>query len=123
MWRLIYEDTFNFGEDRDPPKVEASGDKDTDGFIHLWDSVLNESITGTVDKPAEGFARFTLVLTAQSGLSISVSLSTEKHLIKLAYLKYLSDDSLVRKTAVRHYNAFINGEEEQFWSAFIDESE
>jgi len=120
MWELLYEDTFGFGEDRDPLKVECSGDSAGDGLFILWDSVLRESITGTAGKPALGFARFTLVITSPGGAAEYISIDTDKYLNQLYSLKMESNPDKIKDIACRHYKSFLEGAEEQFLSSWFD---
>ena len=71
MWELIYEDTFGFGEDRDPPRIEKKGHKGQDGFFQLWMIVLDEGLSISHGKPVAGFASFTLHMDFPNGNSKS----------------------------------------------------
>ncbi|PKL17342.1 MAG: hypothetical protein CVV49_11705 [Spirochaetae bacterium HGW-Spirochaetae-5] len=114
MWKLLYEDTFGFGEDRDPIRVESCGPDDLEGFKMLWDSVLRESLTGTADKPVTGFARFTLVITGIDGKSVNISINTEKYLYHLAAIKSLMNSEYITGIASRHYDFFMNNKDAEF---------
>ncbi len=118
MWKLIYEDTFGFGEDRDPPKIEVTGENDIDGFYKLWTSVLNESITGTPEKPKAGFARFTLLINLPNKKSKSISIDVNNNIKNLAKLKYEMNNNRIKEISTRHYEAYIKNEENLFWNNF-----
>ncbi len=115
MWELIYEDTFGFGEDRDPVKSECAGENDRDGFIMLWNSVLNESIAGTAEKPVSGFARFTLVIKTPAGSASYISIDADRYLKQLSLLKHIACNDAINETACRHYEFFLKEKEKQFW--------
>jgi hypothetical protein len=114
MWKLLYEDTFGFGEDRDPIRVESCGPDDLEGFKMLWNSVLRESLTGTADKPVPGFARFILVITGTDGKSVNISINTEKYLYHLASIKRLINTEYLNVIASRHYEFFLNNKDAEF---------
>jgi hypothetical protein len=97
MWKLIYEDTFGFGEDRDPPGIDDEGIEDSVGFIRLWESVLCESISGTKEKPLKGFARFTLILTDSISSKKEISIDVVLHLKVLAYIKNSNNSELLNQ--------------------------
>jgi len=118
MWELIYEDTFGFGEDRDPPMVECRGDNDAEGFFRLWNATLAESITGTHEKPVTGFARFTLLLIEPDGKRYYRSIDTDRYIHELAGIRKEFDRESIRKISARHYEYYSKGIEEKFWSSF-----
>lgn len=118
MWKLIYEDTFGFGEDRDPTKIEASGTNDIDGFNLLWSKVLNESISGTPEKPKIGFARFTLLIYMSQTKTKSISMDIDKNINAFAKLKYEMDENRIKEFSTKHYEAFFKNEENLFWNNF-----
>ena len=117
MWELVYEDTFGFGEDSDPPKVECCGESDIEGFFHLWDSVLSESITGTAEKPVLGFSQFTLVLTRPDGDRNYISLDIDRYINKLAFVREKRNREIIKYISASHHDLYIRGEEEKFWSS------
>lgn len=117
MWELMYEDTFGFGDDRDPLKVERSGEDDGEGFYIMWTSVLSESITGTPGKPSPGFARFTLVITKPGNSPVYITIDTDRYLFPLSALKHNMKDSEIRELARCHYESCVSGSEDQFWSS------
>ncbi|HRX49551.1 MAG TPA: hypothetical protein P5120_18655, partial [Spirochaetota bacterium] len=121
MWKLIYEDTFGFGEDRDPPGVDDEGIDDSIGFIRLWESVLCESISGTTDRPLKGFARFTLVLTDSTGSRKEIRINVDLYLKTLAYIKSSNNYDKIKSMALNHYYYFINNDEESFWKQVNNE--
>jgi hypothetical protein len=114
MWKLLYEDTFGFGEDRDPIKVESGGMDDFEGFKMLWVSVLTDSLSGTADKPVPGFARFTLVINGSDGKSKNISIDIEKYLFQLASIRSLMNSEYITLIAHRHYEFFLNNKEGEF---------
>lgn len=118
MWELIYEDTFGFGEDRDPPRIEKKGENGQDGFFQLWTSVLNESLVISNGKPVAGFARFTLRIVSPNGSSKYIPIDVHKHLDILAKLKQEANPDEIRKISIKHNEAFKKDEEESFWNNF-----
>lgn len=117
MWELIYEDRFGFGDDRDPPTIEKTGDNDSAGFCELWRSVLSESIAGSAANPAEGFAGFTLALINPGAEKAYVQIDTKKNLASLARIKRDMAEDEIRNIALSHYEAYRSGKEEEFWNS------
>lgn len=118
MWKLYYEDTFGFGEDRDPPTVECSGEDIEEGFLKLWTCVLNESVVISSGEPAVGFATFILVIeSAPEGLK-SIPIDVHKHIAKLGALKKDVAQNAIKETAAAHCKAVLNNEEDGFWNNF-----
>jgi hypothetical protein len=119
MWELIYEDTFGFGEDRDPPVVECSGDNDSEGFFRLWEALLNESITGPLEKPVPGFARFTLILIKPDGKRNDVRIDTEKYFNVLAAVRKEMNAESIKSISAMHLEFFLEGNEGEFWTSLL----
>lgn len=117
MWELIYEDTFGFGEDRDPPVTECRGDSDVDGFFSLWEAVLREGVTGPADKPVPGFARFTLVITRPDGKRIYISIDMDRYINKLSIVRQKKNSDIVKYISASHYELYMKGIEDEFWSS------
>ncbi|MEN6623700.1 MAG: hypothetical protein ABFD50_19400 [Smithella sp.] len=119
MWELIYEDTFGFGEDRDPPRIEKKGENGQDGFFQLWTSVLNESLVISNEKPVVGFASFTLRIDLPDENSKkTVTIDVGKYLDLLAKLKQEANPDKIRKIAIEHYQACQKNQEDSFWKNF-----
>jgi hypothetical protein len=118
MWKLIYEDTFGFGEDRDPPKVEKTGNDGQDGFFQLWTNVLEEEITFSNGKFAVGFARFTLLIDLPDEKAKSISIEVGRYINRLTELKQEANQNKIKKIATDHYEACLKNEEESFWNNF-----
>lgn len=116
MWELIYEDTFGFGEDRDPPRIEKKGENVQDGFFQLWTGVLNESLVISNGKPVAGFASFTLRIVLPNGNSKYIAIDVRKYLDLLAKLKKEINPDKIRKISTEHYEAYKRNEEELFWN-------
>jgi hypothetical protein len=117
MWELIYEDTFGFGEDRDPLKIECSGNDDAEGFFRLWNSVLSESITGPPEKPVKGFARFTLALIFPGGVKKYVCIDMDGYFHELAAFRKDMNPETVRRISGRHYRHYLQGNEKKFYAS------
>lgn len=118
MWKLIYEDTFGFGEDRDPPTIEKTGSDGRDGFFELWTNVLNEGFGISGGRPAVGFARFTLLTDFPGEKERYISIDVREHLDRLAGLKKDADPEKIRKISSEHYEACLKNQEESFWNNF-----
>jgi hypothetical protein len=119
MWELIYEDTFGFGEDRDPSRIEKKGENAQDGFFQLWTSVLDESLGISNGKPVAGFASFTLrIILPDENSKKTVTIDVRKYLDILAKLKQEANPDKIRKISIKHYEAFKKEEEESFWNNF-----
>jgi hypothetical protein len=118
MWRLICQDTFGFGEDRDPPHTDASGEDDEEGFYALWKAVIEETLSGDSAKPVVGFARFTLMLESKPVGKASISIDERRFLSPLAQLKSGKDPSRIRAVARSHLRSVLSGSEAAFWQAF-----
>jgi|GEM_PF-2024807 len=118
MWKLVYQDTFGFGEDRDPPKIEKTGDDGYEGFLQLWTNVLDEGIVIAGGKPAAGFASFSLVIDLPDKRTETVLIDVHSHVNRLAALKQEANPDKIKKTAAAHYEACLKNEEEKFWNDF-----
>lgn len=116
MWELIYEDTFGFGEDRDPPRIEKTGNNGQDGFFQLWTSVLDEGIGVSNGKPVAGFAGFTLRIDFPDKNLETIAIDVRKYIDLLAKIKQEADPDKIRKISTEHYFACLKDEEESFWN-------
>jgi len=115
MWKLIYEDTFGFREERDPPRVECHGENDKEGFLQLWYYVLNETLTESSTGISEGFARFTLILTGSDGSISNIRIDAEKEINTLIKLKNSYTMKTLPQISSKHYEMFSENREEEFW--------
>lgn len=118
MWKLVYQDTFGFGEDRDPPSIEKTGKDGHEGFLQLWTNVLNEGIGTAGGKPVAGFASFALIIDLPDKRTETVLIDVRRHLNRLAELKQEADPELIKRVAAAHYEACLNNEQEKFWNDF-----
>ena len=118
MWKLIYEDTFGFGEDRDPPTIDKTGSDGREGFFQLWTSVLNEGLGVSGDRPVAGFARFTLLTDFPGEKERYISIDVRENIDRLAGLKTEADPEKIRKVSLDHYEACLKNQEESFWKNF-----
>lgn len=121
MWKLFYEDTFTFGDERDPPKIEAEGDDIAEGFLKLWEAVISESVSGTKEKPAIGFANFMLVLSYHDFKGIEIYIDVTKYLNILSFIKFSANPDSIKETAFKHYQALINNCIPRFWEEIVKE--
>ncbi len=118
MWKLIYQDTFGFGEDRDPPVVQETGTRIEDGFFQLWTNVLAESVVMSGGKPAAGFAGFSLLVELSGEKTQGVFIDVHRHIERLGRLKQKAGPDALRKISDDHYAACLKNEEESFWERF-----
>ncbi len=118
MWKLIYEDTFGFGEDRDPPTIDKTGSDGREGFFQLWTSVLNEGLGVSGGGPVAGFARFTLLTDFPGEKERYISIDVRENIDRLAGLKTEADPEKIRKISSDHYEACLKNQEESFWKNF-----
>jgi len=115
MWKLFYEDTFAFGDEREPPKIEAEGNDIAEGFLKLWEAVISESVSGTKEKPAIGFASFMLVLSNHNFTGIEISIDVNKYLNILSSIKFSANPDCIKEAAFKHYKAFTKNCIPRFW--------
>ncbi|MEN6373495.1 MAG: hypothetical protein ABFD75_01775 [Smithella sp.] len=121
MWELIYEDTFGFGEDRDPPGIEKTGRNGQDGFFQLWTSVLDEGVGISNGKPVAGFASFTLRINFPNDNTKTISIDVRKYIDILGKLKQEANIDKIRKISADHYEACLENDEESFWNNFYQQ--